>query len=818
MSTALIAVPGEQLEAQPDTALDAGFLQSLGWDPATGLLSPPPNHPTLPWTPCAKAGCAGIAASDSPLSSRVRLCRTCLAAAPKEDDALRAWLRIPRETPSTLAADRDCAVSKCERPRENANGLCATHGAECKAKGMPVEEYIACPDTRPYASYGDCRVASCHRRAANKARLLCTPHRRRWAEAQKADPSLQLDDWVLSAAPVTSGVIVSLRGLPDGLRADLLFAVQERCRSGNRIPLWALRNIVQTCRESGCESLLDVPVPDKRYRSGGDYDFSILSEMKLLLRTAQSTPEVEALNDVWNLRVWGLSGNLNFTTISQRWLRETAKHWAQEEIPRRRGPQAGTLIGTFVKRFALLSESLRLSREDGGANCAVLGRPDIVSLTTWFGLRVETGEMSERSRWLALSQMRRLLGDCRDYGLTKPGRAMFGLPDDFAVTRRDVPPPPDDEDDVGRALPDRVIEILLERLPTMDDIAGNRSARVASELIMRTGRRPDEVCALPSTGCLRLAADGGWNLVYTDFKNNRADRELQIRSEDVALIHAQQKWVRETFPDVDPTKLPLFPRASRNAHGSHRITQNSLYSTHKKWVDTMPPIMVTGPDGKPFEFDKTNIFPYAYRHTYAQRHADNGTPVDVLRELMGHKDINTTQTYYRVNEKRRRDAVNALIPWQINARGSSTWTGGTVDEASAHRYAVGHVTTALGTCHEPSNVEAGGGSCPYRMRCLGCGHFRTDPSYLPELRAHLDGLLRDRERILATNELTDWAKADATPRDEEIETTRRLIREQEERLTALPPEAQAEITEASTTVRRQRQLVALGLPGRRPGA
>jgi integrase len=38
---------------------------------------------------------------------------------------------------------------------------------------------------------------------------------------------------------------------------------------------------------------------------------------------------------------------------------------------------------------------------------------------------------------------------------------------------------------------------------------------------------------------------------------------------------------------------------------------------------------------------------YAYRHTYAQRHADAGVPVDVLRELMDHRLLDATRRYYR---------------------------------------------------------------------------------------------------------------------------------------------------------------------------
>lgn len=36
-----------------------------------------------------------------------------------------------------------------------------------------------------------------------------------------------------------------------------------------------------------------------------------------------------------------------------------------------------------------------------------------------------------------------------------------------------------------------------------------------------------------------------------------------------------------------------------------------------------------------------------------------------------------------------------------------------------------------------------------RPRLLGCGHFRTDVSYLPDLEAYLADLLRNRERLAA---------------------------------------------------------------------
>jgi integrase len=59
------------------------------------------------------------------------------------------------------------------------------------------------------------------------------------------------------------------------------------------------------------------------------------------------------------------------------------------------------------------------------------------------------------------------------------------------------------------------------------------------------------------------------------------------------------------------------------------------------------PVLRTG-DGR--EFDKARIIPYAYRHSYAQRHADAGVAPDVLRELMDHTVLDTTRLYYNSQE------------------------------------------------------------------------------------------------------------------------------------------------------------------------
>jgi hypothetical protein len=73
----------------------------------------------------------------------------------------------------------------------------------------------------------------------------------------------------------------------------------------------------------------------------------------------------------------------------------------------------------------------------------------------------------------------------RTLGLTHPGQVMEGLP----------PDEPEDTE-AGKDLPDAVMRQLWDHLDVLEQTAG-REARVGTELLMDTGRRPEEIRGLP---------------------------------------------------------------------------------------------------------------------------------------------------------------------------------------------------------------------------------------------------------------------------------------------------------------------------------
>jgi integrase len=53
---------------------------------------------------------------------------------------------------------------------------------------------------------------------------------------------------------------------------------------------------------------------------------------------------------------------------------------------------------------------------------------------------------------------------------------------------------------------------------------------------------------------------------------------------------------------------------------------------------------------------------HSSRHTYATLHLTYGTRIEVLRDLLGHKDVRETQIYAKILDEKKKEAVNNLPP------------------------------------------------------------------------------------------------------------------------------------------------------------
>ena len=114
------------------------------------------------------------------------------------------------------------------------------------------------------------------------------------------------------------------------------------------------------------------------------------------VRRALADPAAEQAKDIWDLAVFGHPGRLTFAGITQPWLRQGAKRWAAEDLPRHRGKGAAN-VQAKIHALARLSESLR-ARPDHGQLPAALGRADIEAFLNRLGYLESAGTISRYHR------------------------------------------------------------------------------------------------------------------------------------------------------------------------------------------------------------------------------------------------------------------------------------------------------------------------------------------------------------------------------------------------------------------------------------
>lgn len=810
-------------------ALDLGALVSVGWDPVTQVLTPDPAHRLVGYAICAVEGCANEARRSEGLCSWCAERRKTTATAELTAFCAKGLPSLSRRR-SGEALCLVCALPGASRPAAS-RGLCLSCSHQRMIRGQSVDAYIhgdeSFPPALPRPSIGICAVISCGRMAAHLDNKLCAAHDKQWREQGRAD----LGAYCRQASPRRGerrGRVV-LRGLPEPVITELLYAIGCCLAEGRHASPVELRGAADYCRRHGVKSLADLDVSGC---CGPVASFLRFAADRAVLGSSDVVREQE--NDVWDLRLWGQGGHLSFIgedglhphsgdparPISQAWLKEAAKAWAAEALV----SKTGSTVQATLSGVGLFSEHLG-TRPDKGDDPTVLGRRDVEGFLARLARLEAAGSLSRARRTRVVDTSAQFFRDCRALGLTHSGRPMTGLPDDVVFRRRDHPSPTRREgDEVGRALPEEVMAQLLdaESLELLEAMSGP-GTRAAVELQAGVGRRTAELCGL-AFSCLdydeQVGADGGSRrnpvLVHDMPKVNKVGCRLPIHHREAAIIADQQARVRAAFPDTPTDRLVLFPRAAKNPDGTKSIPTGWLQRAVRTWVDALARLDGPGRDvsGEPIPFPREAVFPYAFRHGFAQRHADAGTPVDTLKELLGHDTVRTTFTYYRVTARRKRDAQDRLGPLQLDALGRAVRPGATgLARAEALRDQVGQVAVPFGICTEPTNVAADGHSCPFRHRCMGCEHFRTDPSYQSELHAYLEKLLADRERLGATlPQLAEWARRQAAPSDEEIEAVGRLLRANSEALASLDDNDREAAEEAIATLRKDRAVLGATFP------
>ena len=812
--------PGRALRSGVDqrglrALIDWDALGRRGWNPDDKTFTPRAEDPVFGFARCLTANCDQMAHHPG-----IGLCRRCQQGWEGSPPPL-SFEEFCRTAPARTQPRGGglclvCRVPGHERPVRG-RGLCTACMGAARDRGQTVAAYVGGDDHFPPAvarpSFGKCRADVCVRWAHRAGPAVCESHERTWISDGRPGGAA-FEGWCARARALDVGSrLVALAGLCERAQLEVLYGLHCAAQAERPTRVKALQGALDGLRSQGAGGVSEVSIEGLARDARS---FILFARDRVTLASANPTAEMG--KDRWDLRVFGCrGGTMPFGHLRQTWLRDGAKVWVRERLDTVENPAR---LGQLVHDLGPFSESLRRHRRDLGTDPAVLGHSDMLALSNDLAHLEASGQLSRFMRRRVLLDVDQFLREARSMGLTRSGRPMAGLPEDVVLSPRERIRAVSDDDEQGRALPQAVVDQLmdpdaLDRLEAAFDVG----TRAMVELQALVGRRTAELCGL-RWDCLRIdeALDetGGVRpapvLVHDMPKVAVRGFHLPIDDWAAGIIRAQQARVRAGHPDTPTSQLALFPALVHNPRGVKPFNRVTFCDRFRTWLRDLPRVL--GPGGG--DYDRTDITPYSFRHTFAQRHADGGTPVEVLAALMGHKRLSTTQGYYRVTHKRKRNAVDQLAALQLDRRGERVRP--TVERLldSEHlRDAVGQVAVPFGICREPTNVKAHGQACPFRHQCFGCTHFRTDPSFLSELRAALNRLLADRERLRAVApELEEWARNAAIPSGEEIAAVRAIIDRCQELVANLADDERPAVEEAIVVLRRSRAQLDTSVPVR----
>jgi integrase len=596
----------------------------------------------------------------------------------------------------------------------------------------------------------------------------------------------------------------SLAALAPTLRWELLYALQQRDAQGQKLDPGAVRGLVTAVAD--LEALATTPYLEVAQRISTARNvraYAHLLTRIIDLKFEEFRGIAHTDKDVWDCLALDLEApragrrpnlsSVEFTPISQRWLRDATKDWVHTFRP------DSTQLRRTVQACTLASRALSV-RPGGGQEPHDLRFADMTAVfqalknATQAGGQLYTSHYRRGlwARFVAVIDLGRSTELLRDLPAT------FRRHPSHTIIEEDIT-----EDQIGKAIPETVITQLdahLDLLGTEDRYGRVWSItdtatmfRTVYQVLRDTGRRPGELVPL-AVDCLEVEA-GEYALVYDNRKKHRLRRRLPITAETAASIQHWQHY-RAGLDLPASAQRWLFPACNESSGPGHLTTHRFARALHQ-WVAAIPVLHsdLPGPEGSPIPFDRSLIYPYAFRHSYAQRHADAGVSVEILKELMDHTDLKVTQGYYTVSLKRKREAIKVMSRYVHNRSGAPCPGPGSVT-----RYELRSVAVPFGNCIEPTNVKAGGKQCPIRFQCAGCGFYRPDPSYLPAIEEHINTLKADRETALAmdTDEFVVRNLADQVTAFTQVAATMR------EKMQNLPEAERAEVEQASAVLRKLR--------------
>jgi hypothetical protein len=582
------------------------------WDGERWLFTGDPDNPATVVARCAVRACSAI------IAVRSGLCTSCQRDHARTQIALHEFTQTrkpqrAKRTPGLLPLR--CAVRRNGNACAGdvvADGLCEIH------HGQWLRVHRRCRETdfddwannvaEPLAPSKPCLVTGCdfdcYRRAS-----LCFHH---YSKRLRDAPTSVVAQWAQSQTPFLHAQHFSLVPLQPLVRLEVLYALQERDRRDLVLNPPLVRRIVKELTTA--PSVLTVwdvpsdqlPAASRKIRSLQRDVYDTLSDAHSRMSGIPTVPRRPA-GDAFAIR--GVQGE----AISQAWLKMLITDWQRRTHPNtdrlREAIRAGHIASKGLER-----------RGGGGHDCTKLQFDDMDAI-----VKAMRNATYPDGTPYTYSYRRSLNG--RFFEVIEFGRKaglMDDVPGSFARHRSHIIPcPSTDDDEPGRAIPETVIAQLDTQLATIGDTFPYQGwrrdhiklmVRTAYILLRDTGRRPQEICKL-KLDCLDSA--DGYILIWDNFKARRFRRQLPILTPTAEAI---LRWrdARSELVLAPGSADYLFPgrSAGLGTTSEPHFTSDDLGTALREWVRSFDDLHSDGPgvDAKPLPFNRSRVFPYAFRH------------------------------------------------------------------------------------------------------------------------------------------------------------------------------------------------------------
>ncbi|WP_245717358.1 tyrosine-type recombinase/integrase [Nocardia jejuensis] len=265
------------------------------------------------------------------------------------------------------------------------------------------------------------------------------------------------------------------------------------------------------------------------------------------------------------------------------------------------------------------------------------------------------------------------------------------------------------------------------------------------EVLRHTGIRIEELLEITHLGLIAYTLPGSGEVVpmlqIVPSKSN--EERLLLVSPELARVLAEvisrlrahnggTVPLTARYDAHEKVTGPALPHLFQRRHVwtwktfSYTAVQNYL-------CDTLARAGLTDAAGQPLRYT-----PHDFRRLWATDAVSNGLPIHIAAKLLGHRNINTTQTYVAVFDEHLVRSYRAFLDDRRALRPEAEYRNPTEVEWREFEQHFELRKLELGTCSRPY-----GSPCRHEHACIRCPSLRVDPRARPRL-IEITANLRDR--------------------------------------------------------------------------